>query len=539
MVVLAAAILASAHGGQRQNAKVLLSRQYVQMSRIRIEGLLAAFPKLMPSGKQHTFIETENVRYVYQPFESMTLVLVTNRSSNIVDDLETLRLLGRLLPEIVEPGVDKGQGVQRTEVEVTASTYDIMFAFDECITTGYRNNVAVDYVISCLEMESYEEEVHRMVQQNKVKDAKRVAKEEASRIRKLKKEQRQMEELGSHAQVPTEHFMEEPPMEESPQVAAAPAPSAAPARRTGGLSLKPKKKDMADLVAAEEGRPITSASPPPRATGSRAAPAKVDLSAGPNYELKERISVGFDNDGAVVDAPKVKGTMSLTVPRPEYGFSEVQLAPILDRKNYDLRPHPNLDPKLFEESALLKFKADKNKPFPLGQAAQILRWSLKPRGDMELPLGVSVWGDEDSVLVQYELKDNDAEFVDVSIIIPTGDAVPTVDSVDVGTHVFDPARKAIRWHIEKVDKSQGQAGLNISWDRPVDVADITPISVELDAVTSFAGVKVQDISAVGEGGQWLRRRLAVCCSARRSSTLGRMRQQQGGEDALRSIVGFL
>jgi len=182
MVVLAAAILASAHGGQRQNAKVLLSRQYVQMSRIRIEGLLAAFPKLMPSGKQHTFIETENVRYVYQPFESMTLVLVTNRSSNIVDDLETLRLLGRLLPEIVEPGPDKGQGVQRTDVEVTASTYDIMFAFDECITGGYRNNVAVDYVISCLEMESYEEEVHRMVQQNKVKDAKRVAKEECVRL---------------------------------------------------------------------------------------------------------------------------------------------------------------------------------------------------------------------------------------------------------------------------------------------------------------------------------------------------------------------
>lgn len=41
----------------------------MDMSRIRIEGLLAAFPKLVGSGKQHTFIETENVRYVYQPME--------------------------------------------------------------------------------------------------------------------------------------------------------------------------------------------------------------------------------------------------------------------------------------------------------------------------------------------------------------------------------------------------------------------------------------------------------------------------------------
>ena len=50
-------------------AAALVSRQFVDMSRIRIEGLLAAFPKLVGSGKQHTYVETENVRYVYQPLE--------------------------------------------------------------------------------------------------------------------------------------------------------------------------------------------------------------------------------------------------------------------------------------------------------------------------------------------------------------------------------------------------------------------------------------------------------------------------------------
>lgn len=47
----------------------LVSRQFVEMTRIRIEGLLAAFPKLVGAGKQHTYVETENVRYVYQPME--------------------------------------------------------------------------------------------------------------------------------------------------------------------------------------------------------------------------------------------------------------------------------------------------------------------------------------------------------------------------------------------------------------------------------------------------------------------------------------
>lgn len=50
-------------------AAALVSRQFVDMSRIRIEGLLAAFPKLVGTGKQHTYVETENVRYLYQPIE--------------------------------------------------------------------------------------------------------------------------------------------------------------------------------------------------------------------------------------------------------------------------------------------------------------------------------------------------------------------------------------------------------------------------------------------------------------------------------------
>uniref|UniRef100_A0A453FVA9 Coatomer subunit delta n=1 Tax=Aegilops tauschii subsp. strangulata TaxID=200361 RepID=A0A453FVA9_AEGTS len=67
------------------------------MSRIRIEGLLAAFPKLVGTGKQHTYVETENVRYVYQPIEELYLLLITNKQSNILEDLDTLRLLSKIV----------------------------------------------------------------------------------------------------------------------------------------------------------------------------------------------------------------------------------------------------------------------------------------------------------------------------------------------------------------------------------------------------------------------------------------------------------
>ncbi|KAM7327598.1 hypothetical protein ACRRTK_013965 [Alexandromys fortis] len=55
----------------RKAGKAIVSRQFVEMTRTWIEGLLAAFPKLMNTGRQHTFVETESARYVYQSMEKL------------------------------------------------------------------------------------------------------------------------------------------------------------------------------------------------------------------------------------------------------------------------------------------------------------------------------------------------------------------------------------------------------------------------------------------------------------------------------------
>lgn len=62
----------------------LLSRQFRPIPRSRIDGLLASFPKLIPVNSQHTTVETADVRFVYQPFEELYVLLITNKASNIL-----------------------------------------------------------------------------------------------------------------------------------------------------------------------------------------------------------------------------------------------------------------------------------------------------------------------------------------------------------------------------------------------------------------------------------------------------------------------
>ena len=125
------------------------------MSRARIDSLLASFPKVIPTNTQHTSVETTDVRYVYQPLEDLYIVLITNKASNILQDIETLHLFARVVSDMCRASTDQ-RDIQR-------NAFDILEAFDEIVSLGYRESVNLIQVRNILEMESHEEKIQENI----------------------------------------------------------------------------------------------------------------------------------------------------------------------------------------------------------------------------------------------------------------------------------------------------------------------------------------------------------------------------------------
>lgn len=172
MVLLAASI--TTRGG-----KPVISRQFREMSRSRVEGLLSSFPKLLSSGSQHTTIETEHVRYVYQPLEDLYMILITNKNSNILQDIDTLHLFARVVSDLCR-GLD--------ERDVLRNSFELLGAFDEIASLGYRENVNLAQVRTILEMDSHEEKIQEIIERNKELEAKEELKRRAKHLEMQRRE---------------------------------------------------------------------------------------------------------------------------------------------------------------------------------------------------------------------------------------------------------------------------------------------------------------------------------------------------------------
>jgi hypothetical protein len=229
-----------------KEGRTLLARQFTA-DRSQIEGYLGAFPKLVVN-ERHSYIETEAVRYVFQDLVELYFILITTKDSNVMEDMVVLSLMVNLTREIVQP-----KESQISEESVQASALELIFAYDECIVDGYRQNVTIADVRSFLAMESHEEA--EFLKQRRDKEAKAAT----ELNRKMKELERERKKQGGSRH--TEMSSIQSPMilttTETTVVETAsrakPMRAAFPNRQGMSLGKRATPKDKAQQMIIEEG----------------------------------------------------------------------------------------------------------------------------------------------------------------------------------------------------------------------------------------------------------------------------------------------
>ncbi|XP_071531635.1 coatomer subunit delta [Panulirus ornatus] len=498
MVLLAAAVCT-------RSGKALVSRQFVEMTKSRIEGLLAAFPKLMTGGRQHTFVETESVRYVYQPLDRLYMLLITTRASNILEDLETLRLFSRVIPEYCR---------SMEESEVLDKAFDLIFAFDEIVALGYRESVNLAQIRTFVEMDSHEEKVYRAVRETQEREARTKMKEKAKELQRKRVEEMKRGSKtqgysggssggfgvsggfggnsGSNFTPPTETITA-CTQETRP-------PTIKPAGPNRAMKLGSKAKDVDSFVdqLKSEGERVVSSTE----SVSKMAPIitpQVDVEA-VHIVMAEDVVVRAGRDGGLQNM-EVQGILKLRISDPDHGFIKVQVDNT-DSRPVQVQTHPNVDRDLWRSCGQIGMKIS-NKPFPHNTDVGVLKWRIQTSDDSHVPLSINCWPQENGaggcdVNIEYNLENREMQLNEVTITIPLAPgAPPPIVNECEGEHEYDRGHCALVWRIPVIDKTAPTASMDFTARGAPD--NFFPVRVNFTSTRLYCDLKVLGVVSTSDG----------------------------------------
>ncbi|KAJ5901680.1 coatomer subunit delta [Penicillium taxi] len=497
MVVLAASICT--RGG-----KAVLSRQFREIARSRIEALLASFPKLADSGTQHTTVEQDNVRFVYQPLDELYIVLITNRQSNILQDIDSLHLFAQVTTSICK---------SLDEREITRNAFELLSAFDELVTLGYRENLSLSQIKTFLEMESHEERIQEIIERNKELEASEERKRKAKQLEMQRKEAARSSR-GVPTRTPT-YPVYTPPSRptvpdtfdsyeaEKTKTFSKPIPT-----RGKGMQLGKKSKatDIYEKVRGDMGHEIEEESPlvtpqvssPMPETHSSRDSLAVDREP-IHLTIAETISATLSREGALKSV-EIKGDLQLRI--SDASFTKLRLELQANPTHgAQFRTHPNVDKALFTSSSAIQLK-DTSKRFPTNNSIGVLRWRVASSADNTdiIPITFTVWvnkgADSTTITVEYELTGSES-LQDVVVSIPYSASEPIVSSFDA---IYEVSGDRLDWNIGAVDESNSSGSFEFeSIEGDEDV--FFPMSVYFSKTQPFVDVDVTNVSLLDMDGE--------------------------------------
>lgn len=473
------------------------------MTRARIEGLLAAFPKLVTSGKQHTFVETESVRYVYQPMEKLYMLLITTKASNILEDLETLRLFSKVIPEYCRSLEEK---------EIVENAFNLIFAFDEIVALGYRESVNLSQIKTFVEMDSHEEKIYQAVRQSQEREAKQKMREKAKELQRQKMDavKRGIPMGRSYGGGSSDGFGSGGGISGPTSISSTPTsggfgeiskssmPKPAPSKNALKLGGKSKNVDSFVDQLKSEGEQVSNLTPAAIShTISKPKPVVDIHTEAVHLKMEDKLVIRMGRDGGL-QSFELSGLLTLRISDETFGRIKIQVDN-KDARGIQLQTHPNVDKELFRSRHMIGLK-NPAKPFPMNTDVGVLKWRFTTSDETAVPLTINCWPSENGeggcdVNIEYELEHTRLELRDVQISIPLPmNATPSITECE-GDYQHDSRKHVLHWNLPIVDAANKAGAMEFSVPSSIP-GDFFPLEVSFVSKTPYADLKIADVFTV-------------------------------------------
>lgn len=414
--------------------------------------------------------------------------------SNILQDIDSLHLYAQVVSSICKT---------LDEREILKHAFELLSAFDELVTLGYRENLTLSQIKTFMEMESHEERIQEIISRNKELEATEERKRKAKQLEMQRKEvARNARGMGS-IRTPT-YQTYTPPVQTTTipdtydSYNAEKKMSKPMAIRGKGMQLGKKTKtgNAYDQIRGELGTDAEASAPlvAPAAPSPKVAPlppARGSISSDRepvHIIIAESISANLSREGSL-ESFDVKGDLQLRITDPSLTQVKLALA-IGNKRGAQLNTHPKVDKNLFRNNNVIQtIKGG----FPPDQSIGVMRWKLSPKvTDIEdPPITFTVWvndmgGNTWNITIEYEWTSGDA-LKDVALTIPYQTSEPAVSSFDA---VYEVSGDSIDWNIGTVDEENASGSFEFE-AQASDDSEFFPMPVSFTKTRPYVDIDVR------------------------------------------------
>lgn len=468
-----------------KTGKLLIARQFTHENRDQIEGHLSAFPKLVQSAG-HTYIDTESIRFVFQELSNMYIVIVASKDSNIVTDLETLNLF---------VDVTRNTVGELSEENIISHGLDLIFAYDECVFDGFKQNYTIHDINKFLQMESAEEAEFERQRQMKEMRAAQELKQKLAEFDKAK----QGDKSGLPGIISQFTHQAQTFQNPIPQVQIEVAPqSNAPSYQT-----RPTKQGMS-LSKARNTRNSSKAKQVMEAEGLHVEPEVVVdetpvIQPGLNLLLQERYNADLSESGLIHEL-SVEGRLIAVASKRMSSIIQISgdlKTPLFKYKVMDKDSGAN---KMWNQEKQLQYDNTSGKYTPNSEIT-LLCWRAVSKDENFLPISISCWIPQRTkatctVDIEVELKNENMTFDEVVLSIPleTPHSIK-ISQCDGDYEVFE-RDGYLKWTLVPLDSNNTRCELEFTVGA-CDESSFYPISVSFSSPCTLCEIDVSNVIPSG------------------------------------------